>query len=213
MTSKLHIVFDPLCGWCYAASPFLRQLHQRFSETLPVEFHPGLLFAQASTIPHAYREHIIAADKRIAALSGVTFGKAYLDKVARAAELRYWSVPASAAVMSQAQADTGTALSLLEKIQHAHYVEALDVSDLTVLSKLAQELGVQHDVFMSDYVRSSAALPGQAELAHQLLQRVGASGFPSFILEKDSQLLRLDHGGAYQHPEPLLAEIARHLPH
>ena len=66
----LHYVFDPLCGWCYAARPLLRRLIDSLGDALPIRFHPGLLFASPRTIDPAYREHIIAADRRIAAVAG-----------------------------------------------------------------------------------------------------------------------------------------------
>ena len=30
MNAKLHYIFDPLCGWCYAAGPMLNALSERF---------------------------------------------------------------------------------------------------------------------------------------------------------------------------------------
>ncbi|MBC3918823.1 DsbA family protein [Undibacterium sp. CY18W] len=217
MEARLHIVFDPLCGWCYAASPFLRQSQTHFSERLSMVFHPGLLFPEINVIPAAYREHIISADQHIAKLSGVLFGSAYLSKVKNTASLSYYSVPAATAVsgvaalaaVGEIAADAG--LGMLEKIQHAHYVDAADVNDLWLLSQLAAGLDVTAEMFKDCYAKAQADLPGQTRLAHQLLRQVGAQGFPTFILEANGQFLRLDHSAAYQDGRLFVEQIEQAL--
>ena len=210
MPSKLHMIFDPLCGWCYAASPLLQKLNRHFGDSLPLVFHPGLLFAEPNLIPDSYREHIIAADLHIATLSGVWFGPAYLSKLRNIPQLSYYSVPSSAAVMSMADASGIKAWQMLEKIQHAHYVEGADVSDSRVLGRLAAELGVGGDEFGAAFARAQNNLPALARAAHQLLRQVAAQGFPTFVLEKQGQFLRLNHSVAYQDATPLIAEIEAH---
>ncbi len=42
-TLRLIYLFDPLCGWCYGASPTLRQLAAR--EDFVVEVAPSGLFS------------------------------------------------------------------------------------------------------------------------------------------------------------------------
>ncbi|MCH8619245.1 DsbA family protein [Undibacterium sp. TS12] len=206
---RLHMIFDPLCGWCYAASPLLRKVQAHFSEQLSLVFHPGLLFAQANIIPASYREHIIAADQHIATLSGVHFGPAYLQKIRTATELSYNSVPASIAVMSVVDATGSTCLQMLEKIQHAHYVDAADVSDVKVLTRLAQEIGLEEQAFKEDYACAESALQAQARQARQLLDKVAARGFPTFVLETAGQYVRLNHSVAYQDSGSFFAEIER----
>lgn len=209
MSIRLHMIFDPLCGWCYAVSPLLKQLEAHFDGKLALVFHPGLLFAQPNVIPPSYREHIIAADQHIATLSGMAFGDAYLDRVRTKDELVYYSVPSATAVMSQADASGYAAWQMLEKIQHAHYVDAADISDMQVLQQLATELGLSASAFNADYAKAHADLPAQVQAAHHLLRQVGAQGFPSFILECEGKFLRLNHSVAYQDSTRFLLEIER----
>ncbi|PXX43179.1 DsbA family protein [Undibacterium pigrum] len=209
MSIRLHMIFDPLCGWCYAVSPLLKQLEAHFDGKLPLVFHPGLLFAQPNAIPPSYREHIIAADQHIATLSGMAFGDAYLDRVRTIDELVYYSVPSATAVMSQADASGYAAWQMLEKVQHAHYVDAADISDMQVLQRLATELGLSASAFNAAYAKAHADLPAQVQTAHQLLRQVGAQGFPSFILESEGKFQRLNHSVAYQDSTRFLLEIER----
>ncbi|MFZ3004100.1 MAG: DsbA family protein [Undibacterium umbellatum] len=207
MSIRLHMIFDPLCGWCYAVSPLLKQVQAHFIGKLPLVFHPGLLFDQPNIIPPSYREHIIAADQHIAALSGVTFGNTYLDRVRNIGELSYYSVPSATAVMSQADASGSAALRMLEKIQHAHYIDAADISDFQVLSQLAMGLGLSASDFEAAYTRAKADLPALAQMAHRLLRQAGAQGFPSFVLESQGKFQRLNHSVAYQDSTRFIAEI------
>ncbi|MGH8806624.1 MAG: hypothetical protein ACREX0_01940 [Noviherbaspirillum sp.] len=70
MSAVLHTIYDPLCGWCYAAEPLLEAAAEA---SLPIEMHAGGLFS-ATYLPEAMREHIRHADARIGALSGQPFG-------------------------------------------------------------------------------------------------------------------------------------------
>jgi putative protein-disulfide isomerase len=206
MKPKLHYLFDPLCGWCYAASPLLARLSERFGDRLELVFHPGLLFAQPHEIDRAYREHIIGADQRIAALTGVEFGAPYIERVRTAPVLRYHSELPAAAVVAVMSLQPALGLPMLEAIQRSHYVHGADVGDAATLSALAQSLGLAPQAFEPALERSRRSLlPGLAEAARRLSQAVGGNGFPTLVLERDGQYQKLDHGSAYGKPE-LLAD-------
>ncbi|MFZ6844137.1 DsbA family protein [Undibacterium sp. RuTC16W] len=207
MTAKLHAIIDPLCGWCYAASPLLKKIGQHFGDDLTVRFHPGLLFASPANIDPAYRDHIITADQRIAALAGVTFGEAYLNRVRTADPLQYYSVPPAAAVMAVQELAPRLAHAMLEQIQKTHYVEGKDVSNVALLATLAEQLGIDSTIFASRYAEVLTALPQYVNTARAYLDEFGARGFPNFFLEAGGIKTHLNHSHAYQHPEELVAQI------
>ena len=209
MNVKLHYIFDPLCGWCYAASPLLAALSERFGSQLELVLHPGLLFAQPSDIAPAYREHIVSADRRIAALTGVDFGASYIERVRHMAVLRYHSEPPAAAVLAVMAQQPELGLPMLEAIQRSHYVHGANVSDVATLSALALNLGLDASEFACALPLALAALPVAVDEARRLLDEVGGSGFPALVLERDSQYLRLDHSSAYGQPQVLVARVAQ----
>ncbi|MFZ6814602.1 DsbA family protein [Undibacterium sp. Rencai35W] len=213
MTIKLHAIVDPLCGWCYAASPLLKSIGQYFGDDLAIRFHPGLLFASPANIDPAYRDHIVAADQRIAALAGMTFGEAYLNRVKTADPLQYHSVPPAAAVMAVQELAPRLAHAMLEQIQKAHYVHGKDVSNVALLATLAEQLGITPTTFASHYAQALTSLPQHVNTARAYLNAFGASGFPNFILEAGGIKTHLNHSHAYQHPERLLAQIDTILKH
>ena len=61
-TATLHYVFDPLCGWCYGASPLVAAARER----LPVRLHAGGMMtgAQRQHITPQLRQYVLAHDER-----------------------------------------------------------------------------------------------------------------------------------------------------
>lgn len=209
MNAKLHYVFDPLCGWCYAASPLLTALKDRFGDELELVFHPGLLFATPRVMDQSYREHIINADLRIAALAGVEFGATYIKRVRTAPVLRYHSELPAAAVLAANALEPKRGLHMLELIQQSHYQLGEDVSDIVSLNRLAQTLGLEAKAFAQALDNTRHSLPGMAVEARNLMHAVSGNGFPTLILERAGEYQKLDHTNAYGKPYLLANSIAQ----
>lgn len=209
MNAKLHYIFDPLCGWCYAASPLLAALNERFGGELELVFHPGLLFAEPRAIDPSYREHIINADLRIAALAGVEFGAPYIQRVRTAPVLRYHSELPAAAVMAVNALQPELGLRMLEAIQQSHYQRGEDVSDMVTLNKLAQTLGLDAEIFAQALRNVQQSLPSIAVEARNLMQAVGGNGFPTLVLERDGEYQKLEHNSTYGKPSVFASSVAQ----
>jgi len=207
--AKLHYIFDPLCGWCYAASPLLTALKDRFGDELELVFHPGLLFAAPRTIDQSYREHIISADLRIAAVAGVEFGAAYINRVRTAPVLRYHSELPAAAVLATHALNTSLGLRMLKLIQQSHYQSGEDVSDIATLTTLAQTLRLEAKAFAQALENIQHSLPTIAVEARNLMQVVSGNGFPTLVLEQDGEFQLLDHSSAYGKPYLLANRVAQ----
>lgn len=211
MSAKLHYLFDPLCGWCYAASPLLTALKDCFGDELELIFHPGLLFATPRAIEQSYREHIINADLRIAALAGVVFGAPYINRMRTAPVLRYHSELPAAAVLATHALEPKLGLCMLELIQQSHYQQGEDVSDRSILNQLAQTLGLVIKDFAPALENILNSLPGMAVEARDLMHFVGGDGFPTLVLERAGEYQKLDHASAYGKSYLLVNSVARQL--
>ena len=76
----LHYIYDPLCGWCYGASPAVQKLGQHSGITL--ELAPTGLFADGGRhMDAAFAEFAWSNDLRIAQLTGQRFTEAYRQNV------------------------------------------------------------------------------------------------------------------------------------
>lgn len=186
-TPTLIYVHDPLCGWCYAASPLVAVAASM--PGLRVEMYGGGLFSGQSISP-TMRQHIVASDRRIGQISGQPFGDAYLNGLLNDPTVVLDSRPPIAATVL-AEAVSGTGLALLRRIQRAHYVEGRKVSEPAVLSEVAGELG------LADFAAQLAAFPAERLAAHlgtarDWLARAGANGFPTLVWQHRGAAQALD---------------------
>ena len=73
-------MFDPLCGWCYGASPAIQQLGQHAN--IRLELAPSGLFAGGGrTLDASFADYAWSNDQRIAKLTGQRFTEDYRSKV------------------------------------------------------------------------------------------------------------------------------------
>ena len=80
MRTTVTYLFDPLCGWCYGASPAIQQLGQQ--EDIQLELAPTGLFAGGGrSMDAAFADYAWSNDVRIAKLTGQRFTEAYRSQV------------------------------------------------------------------------------------------------------------------------------------
>ena len=60
MNTTLHYIYDPMCGWCYAAAPLIQAARQ--IDGLNIELHAGGLWvgSQVKRITPELREFVVA---------------------------------------------------------------------------------------------------------------------------------------------------------
>jgi putative protein-disulfide isomerase len=182
--ATLHYVFDPLCGWCYAAAPLVEAA--RAVPGLQVQFHGGGMMTGASRRPITpqWRDYVMPHDRRIAQLSGQPFGAAYFDGLLRDTGAVLDSAPPTTAVLA-AEDIAGRGLDMAHRLQRAQYVEGRRIADATVLRELAADLGLDAQAFDAAFERLAGA-PTQQHMAdsRQWLARAGGQGFPTFALQQ-----------------------------
>ncbi|MGD8323323.1 MAG: DsbA family protein [Gammaproteobacteria bacterium] len=188
MTATLHYIFDPLCGWCYAAEPLVQAAAG--NPELAVTLHGGGLWPEPTTLPDDMRNYISQADSRLAQISGQPLGDAYRNKLLSDPDLILDSRPTIRAVLA-ADSLTDEGLAMLQAIQRAHYVEGRHVVREAVLSALAADLGLDRAGFSKAF--ETTDVDTHIGQTRNLMQRIGARGFPTFVLEVDGQWLGVDH--------------------
>lgn len=207
MDPILHYVYDPLCGWCYAAE----SLVQAAAELVPVQLHAGGLFARGS-ISEDLRRHIRVADARIAELSGQVFSSVYFDSVLADPATVYDSVPPIAAVLAAEHLKPGSGLAMLRTIQHVQYRHAKRLAEPEVLRELAVGVGFEHDAFGAAFNQAmQGAVQEHVQTSRKILERAGLSGFPGFILQKGPAFAVIDHQPHYGQPEAFVATLKERL--
>jgi len=209
---KLHYLFDPLCGWCYAVAPLVDAA--RAVPDLPVSFHAGGMLAGTNrrAISPQWRDYVMPHDLRIAGLSGQPFGAAYFDGLLRDTTAMMDSEPPITAILA-AQALDGRGLDMIHRLQRAHYAEGRRIADHDVLVVLAAELGLDPQAFEAEFDRAAGKTTREHIAASRaLLARTGARGFPTFALQRsDGALAVIDAGPFIGRPDAWAAMLRRAL--
>ena len=198
-STTLHYIYDPLCGWCYGASPLV----QAARSTVRVLAHGGGMMAGAArrAVTPELRQFVMTHDRRIAQASGQPFGQGYFEGLLRDRGAVLDSAPPITAVLA-AEELAGAGLDMLARLQQAHYVEGHRIAEVAVLKELATELGLGADAFGSAYGRlQGAATQAHIEQSRALLARVGGHGFPTFAMELDGQFTTVDIGPYLGQPD------------
>lgn len=206
--ATLHYVFDPLCGWCYAAEPLVEAA--RGVPGLSVEFHGGGMMTGPNRrkITPEWRDYVMPHDHRIAQLSGQPFGAAYFDGLLNDSGALLDSAPPLTAILA-AQAEAGRGLDMIRRVQRAHYVEGRRIADAAVLHELATEIGLDPATFAEafDYLSGEATQRHVAD-SRRWLARAGGQGFPTFALElPGSRLIALDTGRYLGKPDAWATQL------
>ena len=212
MTSAtLHYIYDPLCGWCYAAEPLMTEAAN--IDELKVEMHGGGLFAGANkkTIGADMRNFILSHDARIAALSGQVFGDAYKNKLLTSGDVMLDSVPPTRAVLVAEQLE-GMGLDMQLALQRAHYVSGQRIAEQATLQALAEQLGLNADAFRKACeAMSEATVMDHMRASRRLMESVGGMGFPTFVFEQNGSRVPISHQQYYGQPQAWKQHLLQRL--
>ena len=190
MNAVLHYIYDPLCGWCYGAEPLVTAASK--VDGLALRLHAGGLWPQPTRLPEHTRRYIAQADARVGQMSGQPYGDAYLNGLLFDPDLVLESRPVVAAVLAAQSLDAGKALPMLRGIQHAHYEQGKHVVREGVLREVAASIGLDAAAFG----KAVASVPVDEHIAEsrELMNNVGAQGFPTFVLQIGNDWFAVPHG-------------------
>ena len=198
----LHYIHDPLCGWCYAVTPMIEAVMQA---GIGIMLHGGGLWEPATGPTPEKRAYVRQNDARIAALTGMTFGPAYLDGLLADATAVFWSRPTIAAVLAAGTMEKDADLRMLHGVQHAHYVHGQRVVETPVLAKAAGSIGLAEGTFL--HALQAAPVDEHIARTRRWMQQLELCGFPSFVLERDAKLVRIQHQPFYGRPDAFLHAV------
>ena len=152
MTAQITYLFDPFCGWCYAAAPQIARLRAALGgdaiQALPV----GLFLGDGSRpMSPQFKDYIWNADQRITEMTGQPFSQAYYDGVLSDLDIPLDSeVPTRAFAVAEMMRPGG-GLDLLARMQRARFVEGRNLLVADTVFDLAAELGFDRAEFASAF--------------------------------------------------------------
>lgn len=210
MTTTVTYLFDPLCGWCYGASPAIQKLGQH--ATIELQLAPTGLFAGTGgrAMDAAFADYAWSNDLRIEKLTGQRFTEDYRMQVLGKPGSRFDSAVSTLALTAVALTVPQSELEALKALQEARYVHALDTSAAPVVEKLLRYMGLSAaaDRLVADDAALLTASAARVQKAQGLMRTFGAQGVPSLIVT-DGNGSRLLRGNAlYASFASLLSDIA-----
>lgn len=201
---SLYYVHDPMCSWCWGFAPVWQQLQRDLAQLpLQVEYLLGGLAPDSDApMPEDMRHMLQSAWRRIQQhIPGTEFNFAFWTDC----QPRRSTWPACRAVL--AAASQRQEKPMIQAIQRAYYLRAMNPSDDATLIQLAGELGLDVERFTDDLnsEQTRQRLQQQMQQAHSL----PIEGFPSLVLHSSSGVrpIQLDYNSA----DNMLRQIKQEL--
>jgi putative protein-disulfide isomerase len=196
MNTTVTYLFDPLCGWCYGASPMIQKLGQQADVTL--ELAPTGLFAGANgrAMNAEFAQFAWSNDVRIEKMTGQHFSEQYRAQVLGKTGSRLDSNTATLALTAVSLTEPLRELETLKLLQEARYVHGQDITSPLVVEKLLREAGlaVAADQLAADSAELHQKNDTRIQHAQRLMQTFGAAGVPALVVTngESRRLLRGD---------------------
>ena len=209
-TKTLTYLFDPLCGWCYGASPAIQQLGQHAA--IRLELLPTGLFAGAGgrTLDAQFADYAWSNDTSIEKLTGQRFSEDYRTQVLGQHGSRFDSATTTLALTAVALSEPQREQETLKILQEARYVLALDTSAAPVVEKLLRDLGLSAaaDRLAAGDAELLSANAARTQKAQDLMRTFGAQGVPTLLVTDDNGSRLLRGNALYSSFDNLLSHIA-----
>lgn len=209
-SASLHVIADPLCGWCFGAAPLVSV--SREIPGLQIHLHCGGLFSGPSRrivdedMLHFINTHHI----RIAQLTGQEPGAGFTALMSTGNALLD-STPPIRGILSSAQAGADPLDYYLAVIK-AHFIDGMRVAETAVLANIAEQCGIDPPAFRQAFeTLGEDQVMAHVNASRTLLHRVGSAGFPTFVIEREGELQRIDHHSFYHDAAAWRAFLERAL--
>ncbi|OOS23980.1 disulfide bond formation protein DsbA [Moraxella porci DSM 25326] len=180
---KVYYLFDPLCGWCYGAKPALETVASQY----PVELTPtGLFFRSGRVMDADFAQYAWGNDERIERLTGQPFSTAYRENVLQGGG-QFDSQNSLLALTAVREMAPEQEINVLSALQTARYVDGRDNADLNVIADILHTQGLGDVVPKLHDPQTEQALLARINFGQRLTQRLGVSGVPQLVLERDGR--------------------------
>ena len=196
--ATLYHVHDPMCSWCWGFRRSWDALQAALPPAVAVTNVVGGLAPDSDEpMPDAQQAAIRGYWAEINQRTGAEFNFAFWDLC----QPRRCTYPACRAVLAAARQQAEQ--QMIDAIQHAYYLRAMNPSDNSTLITLAAECGLDAVRFAGDLASVEVEEALQAQLALRI--RLGVRSFPSLVLARGDDLSSI--AVCYESHLPMLEAI------
>lgn len=197
--TKVIFITDPLCGWCWGAAPMVSAARHTTQESgAQFELLHRALFTGEMTrwMSNSFSDYVIEADKRIQAVSGQPFSDTYKENLLYKNNLIFDSWPTAVAIQVIKHMTPELVFQYYEHLQHKRFIDGQVITDASVLTAVAAEIGLKAIDFHNRFTHDKAMYDTAEQEQHRainLQNQVLSQGVPCLLLERDGTLVRLPH--------------------
>lgn len=176
MEAKFYYVHDPMCSWCWGYNPTWKRLKDQLPTSVKLEYLVGGLAPDSDVdMPMEMQQGLQRTWQQISAQLGTHFNFDFWTKN----KPRRSTYPACRAVIA-ADIMNGAGGAMVDEIQKAYYLNAMNPSNHDVLQKLAINIGLDGSVFLETLKNHNT----EAKFSEQLdfVRQLPVNGFPSLVL-------------------------------
>jgi putative protein-disulfide isomerase len=196
----LYFYHDPMCSWCWGYRPVSDELVAHLPDSIElVKIVGGLAPDSDQPMPEHLRQGIPAGWRKIHSLLGTEFNFDFWTKC----KPRRSTYPACRAVLAAGEQDRYDAM--IDAIQRAYYLRAMNPSDIETLEQLAEEIDLDAEKFARDI--RSAEIEEQLQSQVDFARQSPIDGFPSLVLEIDGRMVPIKRD--YKDPKTTLDHIRK----
>lgn len=213
-TTQFIYLFDPLCGWCYAAAPALKRIAETHGDQL--RLMPTGLFVGPRPVSQI-ADHAFTNDSRIQELTGQRFTDTYHQGVMRKPGGIFSSGSLTRALVALGQIDPALEPIFLHTAQMARYVYGQDTSRADVVAGIAAQvardagLEVEERALFAE-IENGSSLKAETERrineGRRAMATLGIQGIPQLIVSDERGTRVLDSRALYAGGDAVLAQLS-----
>ncbi|MFT7673170.1 MAG: putative protein-disulfide isomerase [Gammaproteobacteria bacterium] len=203
MNTRLIVVHDPMCSWCWGFAPVLARITSELDGKLPIEKYLGGLAPDSDQpMPENMMQSLEQTWQHIQhRIPGTEFNFSFWTDC----KPRRSTYPACRAVIAARQQGHEFDDLMTRRLQEAYYTEAKNPSDISTHIELASELGLDADRFSNDLKSDFVNQTLIDEMNYS--RSIGIDSFPSLAVEVDGQFTGIPLN--YTDADEMLANINR----
>jgi putative protein-disulfide isomerase len=206
--NSLVYVGDPMCSWCYGFGVPLQELLVQLPGVPLAVVVGGLRAYNQQVMPNELKSTLHHHWEEVTKRSGKPFGKGQFDREGYI----YDTEPACRAVVTIRAHAAEHTLAMYHAVQHAFYAMGRDITQVSVLADVWQELvesktigdvGFTREAFVAAFESDSIKTQTRNDFA--MVQQWGIRGFPALIAVVNGEAQLVANG--YMEADEMLQRV------
>jgi putative protein-disulfide isomerase len=189
---EIIYIYDALCGWCYGFSEVIKTFEEKYKSGYNLTVLSGGLIKGDRIGPiGAMSSYILNAIPHLEKTTGQKIGQAFIDVLKEGTRIQDSNIPARALCVFKSIAK-GKDIQIAHKIQHAHFVQGLDLTEAQSYNEICLEFNIPMNEFVKKL--TSEEIIKTAQLEFNQVAAWGINGFPAVILNRGDALIAISNG-------------------